>query len=262
MVVRLLTISVFILAIFMFPYTFPAAEESTASRETTLEEIIEQVKLQQAKTSKEVEDAVFSAEFVYRESKKGDELEKELVGRRRVYMRNDGKRHEEFLSMTLNGKELKGKDLEKQIKDWKKRAKSQQESKMPLTKEGEGAYDYRLVGDGTWNEIDVWIVGFSAKEKKDKYVNGTAYVSREEYNLVGLEFSPAKTSRVIKSMGMSLTYSEIQGHWMPVKFTMDMKIRIGLLVDMFYRHITVEDIYSDYKFNSQLADSVFGSDLD
>lgn len=225
-----------------------------------LGEIIEKVKMQQSKIVEEIEDAIFLAESIYREREKDDELKKELVVKKRVYVKRGGRRYEEYLGMILNGRDLYGKELEKEIKDWKKKARRQQETKMPLTPEGEGAYDYQLIGSATRNGMELWVVGFRARQRKDGYINGRGYVSKDSFNIVHAEFAPAKISRVIEDMKMSLTYSEVQGYWMPVKFELSMKIKVGFLVDLFYRDIKIEDTYSEYQFNNQLEDSLFGSE--
>ena len=225
-----------------------------------LEEIIEKVKMQQLKIVEEIDDAVFLAESIYREREKDDELKKELIVKKRVYMKSGGRHHEEYLGMILNGRDLYGKEREKEIRDWKKKARRQQETKMPLTTESEGAYDYQLMGSATWNGMEVWVVDFRARYRKDGYINGQGYVSKESFNIVRAEFAPAKIPRVIEDMKMFLTYSEVQGYWMPVKFKLNMKIRVGFLVDLFYRDIRIEDTYSEYQFNNQLEDSLFGSE--
>ena len=65
---------------------------------------------------------------------------------------------------------------------------------------------------------------------------------------------------MIKDMAMALTHSEVNGYWMPVEFQLDMKIKVGFLVDLFYRTISIKETYSEYKFNNQLEDLLFESD--
>jgi hypothetical protein len=230
------------------------------AEEISLEEIIEKVKTRQSRIVEDIEDAVYFAEALYREREKDGELKKELIVKKRVYMRRGGKRYEEYLGITRNGRELHGKEFQKELKDWKKKAGRQQETRMPMTPEGEGVYEYYLIGDGTWKDMNVWIVGFRPKEKKkDGYINGKGYISKDSFDIVRAEFAPAKTSRVIKDMAMALTHSELNGYWMPVEFQLDMKIKIGFLVDLFYRTISIKETYSGYKFNNQLEDSLFES---
>jgi len=236
------------------------AETPVLTEEIGLEQIIEKVKMRQSRIEEEIEDAVFSAEALYKEREKDGELKKELIVKKHVYVKRGGKRYEEYLGMTLDGRELNGKELKNEIKDWKKRAGKQRENKMPLTPEGEGAYEYYLIGDGVWKGMDVWIVGFNAKQKKDGYINGKGYISKDTFDIVRAEFAPTKLSRVIEDMNMTFTYSEVQGYWMPAEFQLNMKIKVGFLVNLFYRTIKIEEAYSEYKFNNQLEDSLFKSD--
>jgi len=230
------------------------------SQEIGLEQIIEKVKVRQSRIEQDIEDAVFSAEALYKEWEKDGKLKKELVVKKRVYMRRGGKRYEEYLGMVRNGKELEGKELNKEVKNWKKRMGKQQETKMPMTKEGEGAYEYYLIGDEVWKGMDVWIVSFNAKQKKEGYIDGKGYILKDTFDIVRAEFVPAKLSRVIQDMKMTFTYSEVQGYWMPAEFQLNMKIKVGFLVNLFYRTISIEEKYSAYTFNNQLADSLFESD--
>jgi hypothetical protein len=233
------------------------AEETTTASEITLEEIIEGVEMQQERIVTEIEDAVFSADATYREVDKDGKLKKDLIARRRIYMGQNNRRYEECLIMVLNGEELKGKKLRKEFKDWQKKTKSQSETKMPMTPEGEGAYNYELIGSEKRDGMDVWILGFAPKKRKKGYIEGRGYISKDNFNIVRVEFSPAKLPRVIENMRMSLIYSEVEGYWFPVKFDMKMTISVGLLVEFFRMDVEVEDTYSDYKFNNQLDDSLF-----
>jgi hypothetical protein len=250
---------VFIFVLFVLLVSESLAEKPILNNEISLEQIIENVKMRQSRIVNEIEDAVFLAETAYEEREKDGKLKKELTVKKRVYMKKGGKNHDEYLGMILNGRELHGEELEKELKDWKKKAERQQEAKMPMTPEGEGAYEYHLIGDGIWKDMSVWIVGFKPKKRTDEYIEGKGYISKDTFDIVHAEFAPAKLSRVIKDMNMAFTYSEVDGYWMPVEFKLNMKIKIGLLVDLFYRVINIKETYSEHKFNNQFADSLFES---
>ena len=111
----------FIFALLISLVAYSLAEDPVTSPVPSLEEIIERAKMQQSKLVEEIEDAVFSAESVYRERKKNGELKKELVAKRKVYMKRGGRRREEYLSIIRNGKELHGKEMEKELRDSKSR---------------------------------------------------------------------------------------------------------------------------------------------
>lgn len=230
----------------------------TFSKEPDIKEIIRMAELQQQKILDNINDVTFIGKTNYKEVEKDGEIKKDIIIQRRVYMKKPGKRHDEYLSMTVNGKQLSKEEMEKEIESWKKRSKAQ-ESKMPLTPEGKDAYNFKLIGEKVINSIQVWIVEFIAKQKDDGYVNGKLYISKNDYNIIRTEFSPVKLPSIIKGLDLVLTYSEVQGYWLPVKFEMDMKINVKFVLNMYYKHIKIEDVYFQHKFNSQLEDSLFES---
>ncbi len=228
------------------------------SKEPDLKEIIRRAELQQKKIFDSINDVTFIGKTNYKEIEKDGEIKKDVVIQRRIYMKKPGKRHDEYLSMIVNGKQLSKEEMEKEVEGWKKRSKAQ-ESKLPLTPEGKDAYDFKLIGEKIINSIPVWIIEFIAKQKDDGYVNGKLYISKNDYNIVRTEFSPSKLPSVIKGLNLVLIYSEVQGYWLPVKFEMDMKINVKFVLNMYYKQIKIEDIYSQHKFNNQLQDSLFES---
>jgi hypothetical protein len=218
----------------------------------SLPEIIAKVEDRQSTIKKEIKDAVFMAEAVYKESDKHGKVKKKLIIKKRVHMTDNGIGDEEYLSIRANGRELSGDELQHEINEWKKKVGRQHDTKMPMTTEAEGAYDYYLIGNNDWNGMGVWIVGFRSKKQIDGYINGYAYISMDSYDILNVVFSPAKVPWVIKDMTMLLINSKVQGYWMPMEFKLDMEIRLGLLVELFYREIEIEEKYSDYKFNKNL----------
>lgn len=231
---------------------------SILPKEPDLDYIIQKAKQNQSRLYNTVNNAVFMANGVYKEIGKDAKIEKTVLTERRIYAKK-AKRHEEYISMTVNGKKLEGKEMEKELKDWQKRGKPQTETKMPLTPEGDGAYNFRLIGDQKLKGTDIWVIGFEPKKKDDGYIIGKLYISKADFGLIRTEFSPAKTSRVIEHINLALDYSEFNGYWMPAKFKMDLKIKIGLLVNLYSKQIIVEDTYSQYQFNSKIDESKFKS---
>ncbi len=248
--IKLVLIFAYILNLLVYKYAF--------SKEPDIKEIVRMAEIQQEKILDNIDDATFTGKTIYKEIDKDGEVKKDVVLLRRIYMKKHGKRHDEYLSMTVNGKQLSKEEMEKEVEGWRKRS-NMQGSKMPLTTEGKDAYNYKLIGSGMINDIPVWIVEFSAKQKDDGYVNGKLYISKNDYNIIRTEFTPAKLPSIIKGMNLVLTYSEVQGYWLPVKFEMDMKINVKFVLNMYYKQIKIEDIYSQHKFNSKLQDSLFES---
>ena len=227
------------------------SEDAAVSGEPDLENIVERARLRQMEILEKAGDAVFVAESIYREKKKDGGLKKEVVTRKRVYTRGFSKRHDEYLSMSINGRKLSKEEMEEELED---DGKDDDKMRMPLTPEGEGAYNFRLVGSDNLNGVDVWIIEFSARKKDKKYVNGKGYISKDTCDIIRTELAPAKISRLVKDLKVCVTSACIQGYWMPVKFEIDVKVKLSFL---YYKHITIEETYSDFRLNNKFDDSIF-----
>ncbi len=225
-------------------------------KDTKLQDIISRAEMRQQSILDNIQDATFLGKATYRELDKDGSVKKDVIIQRRIYMKQYGKRYEEYISMVVDGKTLSKEEIEKEQKEWRKKSKSE-EAKMPLSKEAKGDYEYKLLGSDIVNGMPVWVVQFTSKKKEDGYINGTGYILKDKYDIVYAKFFPAKMPSVIKSMNMSLTYSEVQGYWLPHRFEMDMEINVKFLVSMYYRKVRIEDIYSQYKLNTGLQDSLF-----
>jgi hypothetical protein len=226
--------------------------------DSNLQDIIKKIEMRQQNLLNNVQDLTFMAKTLYKETDKGGNTKKDVVVQRRIYMKNFSKRHEDYLSMMVNGKQLDKKELEKESKEWRKKSRMSQ-TKMPLSKEAKNDYEYKLIGSSTLDGMPVWLVGFKSKKNEDNYINGKAYVLKDSCDIARVDFKPAKTSSVIKDIDMSLIYSEIQGYWLPIKFEMNMDLDVKFVLNMYYRQIKIEDVYTQYKFNCGLQDSLFDS---
>ena len=241
----------FMLTLFIILTFHSLTEDVAISEVPDLESIIEKVKARQMEVLGEVGDAVFMGESIYREKKKNGDVKKEVVTQKRIHTRGFGKRYDEYLSMSIDGRKLSKKEMEKEIKKGKR---DDDKMKMPLTPEGEEAYNFRLLGSDRVNGVDVWIIEFKAKKRDKKYINGKGYVSKDTGDIIRAELAPAKISRLISDLKVSVTSDYIQGYWMPVKFEVEAKVKLSFL---YYKHITIEETYFDFRLNNKFDDSIF-----
>lgn len=224
--------------------------------DSDLQEIIKNVEMRQQNLLDCVQDATFMAKTIYRETDKDGNVKKDVVIERRIYMKSHDKRHEDYLSMIVNGKQLDKKEIKKESKDWQKKSRMSQ-TKMPLSKETKNDYEFKLIGNSIIGNMPIWLVEFTAKKKEDGYINGKAYVLKDKYDITRVDFTPAKIPSTLKSMAMSVIYSEVQGYWLPAKFEMNMDVDVKFVLNIYHRHVKVEDTYSQYKLNCGLLDSLF-----
>lgn len=240
----------------IFTLIVPAFSINTLTREPSLQEIINKAELRQQAILDNIQDATFIGKATYRELDKDGSIKKDVIIQRRIYMKQYGKRYEEYISMIVDGKTLSKEEIEKEQKEWQKKSKPQ-ETKIPLSREARGEYEYKLLGSDIFNGMPVWVVQFTSKKKEDGYINGKGYILKDKYDVVYANFIPAKMPSVIKNVDMSLRYSEVQGYWLPSKFEMNMEVDVKFLVSMYYRKIKIDDMYSQYKLNTGLQDSLF-----
>ena len=252
-------ISILVCLVASFAFIIPVLSIGTAlDKDPTIQEIISKAEMRQQAIKDSIRDAIYTGKAMYKELDKNGSIKKDVVINRRVYIKQDGKRHEEYISMFVDGKELTKKEIEKERKEWQKKNGSN-ETKMPLSKEAKRDYEYELIGNSIFNGVPVWIIEFTSKKKEDGYINGKGYIHKDKYDIIHAEFTPAKMSSVIRDMSMSLSYCEVQGYWLPSKFEMDMKVNVKFVLSMYYKQIKVEDVYTQYKINCGLQDSLFES---
>lgn len=219
---------------------------SVSAETVDVNHIVKMAQSQQSKLLTEVKEAIFMAEAIYVEKDKDDSVKKEVLVQRRIHLNKQGQMDEEYIKIVVNGKELEGKEKEKAIKEWKRGAR-ESKTKMPFSPEGQGLYDYRLVGSEVINGIPSWLINFTAKQKGEGLVNGKAYISKDGYNIVKMDFTPSNKPSVLKDINLSLDYSDIQGYWVPVTFKLNMEIEVKFVLNMFYRKIEIRDLYSHHK---------------
>lgn len=202
-------------------------------------------------------DACYLGEYRYWERDAEGNLLREEACRRRSYHKRPGRRRIEFLGVSVNGKELAGPGREQQIAALRRKGLVQDEAEMPFWPETREAYRYEILGPDTCLGRAAWLVGFTPVKRTMQAVVGRAFVDRANFDILRLEFRPARLPRFCVGAQMRLHYAPQQGYMFPEWFEMDMEIRVRFLVTLAHRRLRVEDRYSDYRFNTGLADSLF-----
>ena len=90
------------------------SESPTICEEPDLGHIVEKVKARQVRALEEIKDSICLAESVYKEIKKNGEIKKEVITEKLIYIKGTDKRHEECLSMTVNGRKLSKAKMEEE----------------------------------------------------------------------------------------------------------------------------------------------------
>ncbi len=249
MLKRILLFCLFVL--FSMSYNLFGENTENINEEIDMDYIFEQVCLQQAKTDSFIKDVIYIGNSIYDELNKKGEVNKKVITERRIYRKGDDKYYEEYISMSIDDKELTEEEMNKRNLEAEKKSFS---ASSPLTEKVLDYYTFSFVDIDTLNNILVWIIEFQANEKKEEYINGIVFVSQEHFSVIRMEFAPAKNPSMVKEMSIIVNYNEIDGYWLPVHVLVD--VRASLLW-VFNKHIKIEDNYSDYQINTGLEDSFF-----
>jgi len=203
-----------------------------------------------------ITDACYRGDYRYREEDAAGRLLREETCERVVYVKGERQRVD-FVSVTVNGRELEGRARDRQIAALEKKGLVVSRANMPFVPEARDAYDYELLGTDSCSGLAAWVVGFTPRRRSQEMVVGRALVDRETGDVVRMEFRPARLPWVCGETRMVLESAEMAGFWYPVRFEMEMKVRVRILVTLMSRTIRAEDRFSDYRFNTGLPDSVF-----
>ncbi len=249
---------VFVLAAaFLYPQTSRTENEILAT-------ILSALRRADAVREEAIHDMVYTAEtsVVEWEDASRREIKSETLSVRRVYVLEPNQIHNEYLSMTIDGRTLSRKEMERELAKQRRGGSRQgeEEFQSPFSDKVAGLYEFELKGEELFEGREVWLVGFNPKEPEENLFTGTAFVSRSEYQPLYVEMAPAKLPRVLEEFAMSIRFAPVGENWLPSVFSMDMRVRISFLVTLADRSLSIEDRYSDYRLNVGLDPSIFVSE--
>src|SRR4030042_2422332 len=229
---------------------------SSSGEDLQFDKLIENVYENYRVKNDHVKSFICNGSTIYQEFLSNGDLAKEIFLTRRLYTKGDDQNHDEYLEMSLNGRVLNHSEMEKQIDEWNRRGKKRGVTNMPLRPATKGFYDYSLLTDTVWNQKIVYRVGFKARSGIDNVINGIAYIDQSDHNVVRIEAYPAKIPGVIKMMKMVYHYALVDGHVVPDSFCFEMKITVKFLINFYDRRIKLTDVYSDYRLNVAIPDTL------
>lgn len=212
-----------------------------------VDNVVDSLFARQTRQSAKYIGASYLAEYRYREcNTQGTPLREESC-RRRVYI-NRGQTWTEFLEVTLNGQKLTGRERQKQITLLRRKGLVQERARMPFQPNTRHSYTYRLTGEDTCQLRPVWVIEFTPRQRTIQTVQGHAFVDKHSYDVLALEFRPARLPWFCKNTRMRLWYASTGQMVVPVFFEMDMDIKVSLLMPLAERKLRIEDRYSEYVF--------------
>jgi hypothetical protein len=227
----------------------------------TLQTIIAGLQRTDAAREASIQDMVYTAETRVLEWDDASRttVKSETLSLRRIYVGEPDQIHNEYLSMTVDGRKLSDKEMERELAKQRRRGRSSdaEEYQSPFKPEAAEQYQFDLKGEGIYEGQTVWLVDFNPKEARENLFSGTAYISQNGYQPVYVEMAPAVLPGALKELSMSIRFAPVEEYWLPSEFSMDIRVQISFLVTLVERTFSIEDRYSDYRLNTGLEDEFF-----
>jgi hypothetical protein len=232
--------------------------------DSTIETILRELQGAEAAREAAIRDMVYTAEtrVIEWEDSARQEIKSETISVRRVYVRTPDQMHNEYLSMTVDGRALTRKEMERELAKQRRGGRRGSEGngggfQSPFSAEAAPFYDFELEGPEMFEGRAVWVVSFSPKKPEENLFTGRAYVDREDAQPVYVEMAPAVLPRVLEEFAMDIRFAPVNGYSLPSVFTMEMRVRISFLLTLADRTLSIEDRYSEYKLNVGLEEEIF-----
>ncbi|MEO0080730.1 MAG: tryptophan-rich sensory protein [candidate division WOR-3 bacterium] len=168
-----------------------------------VESIVDSVFARRAGMATRYQSASYLADYHYWERDSRGRLLREETCRRRVYA-GTGQTQVEFLEVTLNGRRVDGRNRERLIAALRRKGLVQDEAMMPFFRDTKHVYRYELLGEDTCLERSAWVLGFMPVRKSQQTVEGRAFIDKENYDVLAMEFRPAKLPWVCAGTKMKL----------------------------------------------------------
>ncbi len=223
----------------------------------TAESVSQAVSCRQQVLSERIRDISYNADYRYTETDLRQGRSRQVNCLRRVSMKGYERQRHDILSVKVDGHKLLGRQLEREVNDLRSKGLVAGNTRMPLMLETKDEYRYSLLGTDSFPDMPVWVLGFEPRQKSSRHVRGRALVLKDSFDIVGMQFAPARVPFVVRDIGMTLDYERVQNVWLPVRFRMMLDLRFKVILTMLDRHIEIEDRYSNYRLNSGFDDSLF-----
>jgi len=267
---RLKAIIIILAAGFLWAPTGPA----DGLENMAIEEILDRAQGTNETSEDSIADYACQSTFVMREPQKDGTAKTVLIEDKTVYFRSPDREREVFRSVTKEGQVLSPEKLvehqDKADEEIHKQSRDEDTPDTDASDQGEGTlsfggdspwapeqrelYRFELLPPDTIRGIPAYAVKITPREKKENLLDGIAWFHGDLFEVLKLEFQPAKNPRFVKKAHVILDFDEVQpGHWLPVEMKMDVCGGFLFIKKSFQMHQT----WRDYQVNVGLPDSLF-----
>lgn len=168
-----------------------------------------------------------------------------------IYRKPPDKRTEKYNAVTEEGKALSPEDV---LEYQKKQKKTTMGARSFFSPEQRANYTYELLSPDTVNGLHTFVLRIKPNKKEKNLVDGKIWLHTENFEVLKLDFKPAKNPKFVKKVNMIMSFDEIQpGLWLPAELKID--VQAGFL--FIKKHLNVHETWYDYQINVGLPDSLF-----
>jgi hypothetical protein len=222
-----------------------AAADSVSS-----EQILTRIKLRAAEYDEQIQRMNYSAISKTIVKKTDGTVEKTVTSRRMINFEAPDKIWNEYLGMTVNGRALNTKEIAGEIK----KSQSKLSMQTPFNPREAPKYRFAVTGQTDFQKQLVWKVEFEPSAQADGLAKGHAYVLPDTYDVVYLEFKPAKLPGSLMSLEAKMDYHNAgNGYWLPLDFHMSMHVKVVFIFTLLEQFIEINEKYEGYKINSMVS---------
>jgi len=207
---------------------------------------IDSVFLRQAEIGSRLKGVNYRSELTYIETDLLHNRAETISCVRRVIMDHYENQKDLFISARVNGRPVSSNELNRICQTLKRKGVFARQTRLPFFLENRHEYQYEAAGEIELNKRHYRRLRFVPKRPDQHHIIGTGYFDPFSYDLVRLEFVPARVPIVVDSMQLILSYDRFDEFWLPAKFTLKMDLSLKLVKLLMRRRIEIVDCYSDY----------------
>lgn len=236
--------------------------------------LIERILVVESRQRDQIHDLVLDGEYVESEETDGESAEKiRLVKKIYIkYLADTAWYHEDYIEYYKDGKLQPESSLRAEEADRKEKKKKRGSRYIsyPMLEpfHPEKADEYEITYAGiTANAIDGYVCHqfqVDSKVEDDQHINGDYYFDADSFQLVRVDFSPARLVKKLmfklSELAMSISYAPAaDGYWFPSQFDIRGKGRAAFFFGVDFAGT---EYYRNPQVNTGLNDSIFEDDHD
>jgi len=224
----------------------------TPQEDLFINQILDRAYKREAASEAYLKDYICQANSTVREPQKDGTAKTLAIEEKTIYRKFPDKRMEKYNTVTEEGKVLTPEEVAEYQKN--QRGQTSMQGGSFFDPKVRANYTYELMSPDTVKGLPSYVLRIKPKKKSKDLIDGKAWLHRDNFEVVKLEFRPAKNPKFVKELNMIINFSEVQPEfWLPTELKID--VRAGFL--LIKKHFHMHEIRRDYQINIGLPDSIF-----